>query len=120
MPDTAAQTRLKAMTAAATEPLLSDTEIDNLLTQFSIVDADGYAPDEEDWVPTYNFRAAAAEGWRWKMGKCSDLVSTDLDGDRMSSNQMFDHCERMVRRYAGSASPDVSRYSVEADTFFSQ
>lgn len=58
MPDTAEQTQLKAMTAAATEPLLSDLEIDNLLTQFSIVDADGYDPTEVAWTPTYNLRAA--------------------------------------------------------------
>ena len=108
------------MTAAATEPLLSDLEIDNLLTQFSIVDADGYDPTEVEWTPTYNLRAAACEGWRWKMGKCSDLVSTDLDGDRMSSNQLFDHCERMARKYASAASPSVAKYNVDMGTFFSE
>jgi len=54
------------------------------------------------------------------MGKCSDLVSTDLDGDRMSSNQMFEHCERMVRKYATVASPSIAKYNVDMGTFFSE
>lgn len=117
MPDTAAETRLKAMTAADIEPLLSQDEIDALLTQFSLVDADGYAPSDTEWTPTYNFRAAAAEGWRWKMGRVAHLVSSDLDGDRMSSNQVFEHCERMVAKYAGAASPSIGQGTDDDDSF---
>ena len=116
MADSVAKTRLKAMTAWASEPTLSEQEIDALLTQYSIADADGVLPAEEDWVATYNLRGAAKEGWTWKMGRCADLVSADLDGDRMSSNQLFDHCQAMVRKYSGTAAPSMG-YDVNADEF---
>lgn len=108
MPDSTAKTRLKAMTAWETTPALTDGEIDDLLVQFSLPDADGLAPDDVEWTPTYNLRAAAAEGWRWKAGRAAELQSTDLDGDRMSANQIFDHCERMIKVYSrGTASPAI-------------
>ncbi len=111
------QTRLKAMTASASEPTLTNTEIDALLTQYSVEDADGLAPSDEDWTPTYNMRAAAAEGWRWKAGRCANLVSADLDGDRLSSNQIYDHCLAMVKQYAGAASPSIGQ-GTDDDSFF--
>lgn len=96
------------MTAWDKEPTLSDEEIDSLLTIYSVADADGYEPGDEDWVETYNLRAAAAEGWRWKAARSSELQSTDLDGDRMSSNQIFEHCQRMIKTYSrATASPSV-------------
>lgn len=97
------------MTAWETTPTLLSDDLEALLEQFSLVDAAGYVPSNVLWTPTYNIRAAAAEGWRWKMGRCADLVSSDLDGDRMSSNQLFEHCERMVLKYAGLASPSVGQ-----------
>lgn len=116
MADAAAKIRLKAMTAWANEPTLSEQEIDALLDQYSLEDADGYTDADVEWTPTYNLRAAAKDGWTWKMGRCADLVSTDLDGDRMSSNQLFDHCQAMVRKYSGTAAPSMG-YDVEADEF---
>lgn len=91
------------MTAADTEPTLSSDDLDALLLQFQKNDAAAVAPNNALWVPTYRLRAAAAEGWRIKMGRASEAISTDLDGDRMSANQLFDHCERMVKLYARSS-----------------
>lgn len=102
------------MTASASVPTLSDDDIDDLLTQFSIVDADGLKPSDDDWTPTYNLRAAAAEGWRSKAAKAAELQSTDLDGDRMSADQVFEHCKDMIKIYAGSASPAMSTSTAEA------
>src|SRR5688500_11691024 len=93
-----AQARLEIMTQHTVEPTLTSTEISKLMAMFSLMDENGVAPSGPGWVPTYNLRAAAREGWKWKAAKASQLVSTDLDGDRMSANQMFEHCERMVRK----------------------
>lgn len=112
--------RLKIRCAWTAEPQLSQGEITELLAMHQIIDANGVSPGGDGYVPTWNLRAATREGWRWKMGKCSDLVSTDLDGDRMSSNQMFEHCERMARKYASAASPSVAKYNVDMGTFFSE
>lgn len=97
--------RLKMMTAWDKVPTLSNTEVQDILDQFAKADADGLAPTDEDWTPTYAMRAAARQGWVIKMGKASELQSTDLDGDRMSANQIFAQCERMVRKYSSTGSP---------------
>ncbi len=99
--------RLKRMTAWEQDPTLSPDDLDRLLEQFAQADSVGLVSGDVGWIPTYNLRAAAREGWTVKMGRASELTSTDLDGDRMSANQVFEHCERMVRRYAGAASPTV-------------
>lgn len=95
-----AETRLEKMTQHDVEPKLLSSEITLLLEMFSRADSAGNAPGTSEWQPTYDLKAAAAEGWRWKAGKASELVSADLDGERMSSNQVFEHCERMVQHYS--------------------
>lgn len=92
--------RLKRMTAHDNEPALSPDDLDDLLSLFARADAAGRAPNSTGWTPTCDLNAAAAEGWRWKAAKASELVSVDLDGERMSSNQLFEHCQRMAAMYA--------------------
>jgi hypothetical protein len=112
MPDTALD-RLKRMTAWDQVPTLTSDDLQSLLDRFARVDAAGLAPSEDDWVPTYDFRAAARSGWKLKMGKAAELQSTDLDGNRMSAHQVFEHCREMVKQYSGTASPVTSDVSTE-------
>ena len=82
------------MTSAGSEPRLLDDDISLLLEIFS-------RPDAIDEAKTiFDLNGAAAEGWRWKAAKAAELISVDLDGERMSSNQLFEHCQQMVRTYA--------------------
>lgn len=99
--------KLSRMVDSCGEPKLSTEEVEDLLYQFRVADADGVLPGEADYVLTYSLRAAAREGWKLKAAKAAELQSTDLDGDRMSANQIFEHCERMVRRYSSSTSVSV-------------
>ncbi|MCC6328992.1 MAG: hypothetical protein IT174_10780 [Acidobacteria bacterium] len=101
--------QLKRMTAAAAEPVLANDEIESLLAMFAVVDADGLKPTDPEWRPTYRLKAAAAEGWRWKAAKAAELISSDLDGDRMSAHQVFYHCQDMVKIYSrGTATTSMS------------
>lgn len=99
--------RLKRMTAADSQPVLSSDDLSDLLSMFQKTDANGVIPGVVGWVPSYHLNAAAAEGWRWKSAKAAELVSIDLDGERMSSNQMFDQCERMISQYSRKQTADV-------------
>ncbi len=108
-----AKNRLKRMTAWDSEPPLSEGEIDDLLEIFRAPDAAGILPGEDGWDPTYRLNAAAAEGWTWKAGKASELISVDLDDERMSSNQIFEHCERMARKYKNKISGTVNLQGAE-------
>lgn len=112
---------LKLYTAWQAEPQLSEPELEVLLERFAIADPDGLPPGDTNWTPTYNLNGAAAEGWRWKAARASELHSSDLDGDRMSADQVFEHCMRMVKLYSRSAaSPQIrSRdFTTIADAFF--
>jgi hypothetical protein len=102
--------KFRRMVAADQEPKLDEDDLAAILAGFQKVDVNGVAPDETGWVPTYNLRAAAAEGWRWKAGRAAELQSTDLDGDRMSANQIFDHCQEMIKTYSrGTASVSIGK-----------
>lgn len=106
---------LERMTAAHSEPELSSAEVDDILAEFAKADAAGALPGDPAWVPTYNMRAAIRQGWKLKMAKAAELQSTDLDGDRMSANQIFEHCERMVRKWGSTASPSTTAATEEED-----
>lgn len=108
-------TLLSRYTAAAAEPQLSNDELTDILAEFAKADATGALPDAPEWEPTYNLRAAIRQGWKLKMAKAAELQSTDLDGDRMSANQIFEHCERMVRKWSGTASPSVTAAEPEEE-----
>lgn len=99
--------RFQRMVAADSEPQLSSDECGAILELFAVSDKDGNLPSAPEWTPTYRLNAAAAEAWRWKAAKASELVSIDLDGERMSSNQVFDQCERMIRHYSRKQTADV-------------
>ena len=118
-----ASEKLQRMVAADAEPKLAAGDIVILLEMFATKDAAGRGPSDEDWTPTYKLRAAAAEGWRWKAAKASELISSDLDGDRMSANQLFEHCQRMIRSYSSAGSAEITtvntgKYESLADVFF--
>ena len=52
--------KLKKITAWDVAPLLTDTEIDELLLQAAKEDAAGNSPSNEDWEPTYDLNSAAS------------------------------------------------------------
>lgn len=88
------------MVAASAEPQLSNDDLDEILTLHRATDKNGNPPTADEWAATFRMNKAASEGWRWKAAKASELISVDLDGERMSSNQIFDHCEKMVQIYS--------------------
>lgn len=106
--------RLKLFTAWLTEPQLVQSEITEILALHQVTDSSGVDPGGSGYVDTYNFRAAVREGWKLKRAKAAEMQSTDLDGDRMSANQIFEHCDRMVQRYSGTASPVVTAFDTTA------
>jgi hypothetical protein len=53
------------------------------------------------WTPTWALAAAAAEGWRWKLGKTSDRFAfTDAGGASLHPEQVITTCERMIKLYS--------------------
>jgi hypothetical protein len=96
------------MTAWNSEPALTDGELGELLDIYAIADMCGNPPDSDDWSRAHDLNAAAAEGWRWKAAKASEMIAADLDGTKLSANQLFEHCERMIGVYSRKVKASVS------------
>lgn len=117
----AARVRLKAMTTADSAPVLSVDELTALLSMAALADADGRAPTDVAWDPTYDLNRAAAEGWRWKVGKLAgSAFDFTADGATFDRSQMVTHCEKMIAQYqrkiVGSAvvyAPIAAAYPAE-------
>lgn len=56
------------------------------------------------WTPTYNLRAAAAEGWRWKAAAVAADFAFTADGSTYERDQMIKQCLDMVKQYSNSIS----------------
>ena len=80
MPETA-KDKLKKMTAWDTAPALAEAELDELLVQTSTVDADGFSPADDEWVPTYDINAAAA--------------ATEANNGSVTHNTRSAHCQAL-------------------------
>ncbi|MEJ7847478.1 MAG: hypothetical protein WKF92_05250 [Pyrinomonadaceae bacterium] len=98
MPETPIE-KLKKMTAWDTEPALTLTELEEILSQSSLADLEGLAPESEDWTPTYSMNAAAASAWLIKAGRASSLTEIDPPGSGIVTSKVFDNCSAMARLY---------------------
>ena len=101
-----AKDRLKKLTASADEPALTDAEIDELLASSSVADGEGTSPESDDWSPTYDIAAAAAEGWMIKAARAASTTETDPDSLNVTS-RIFENCVRMARIYSRKRSASV-------------
>ena len=98
--------KLKKITAWDVEPLLTDTEIDELLLQGAVADKEGNGPASEDWIPTYDLNSAASAGWLIKAGRAASTTETEPDSVNVTS-RVFANCLRMSRIYAGKRTASV-------------
>lgn len=96
-----AKARLERMCAAASDPILEDEDLDELLRGARRRDADGVSPSESGWTPTWDLNAAAAEGWRWKAGRVTSTYSADDVGGGYSPDSFkYLNCVREAEHYA--------------------
>ncbi len=53
------------------------------------------------WTPTWNLRAAAAEGWRWKAAKVAAQYDVAAGGGtRFTRSQQYKQCIEMARTFS--------------------
>ena len=100
--------KISRMTAAGAEPKLTESDLELLLAEFRRPDGEGRPPTDLNWTPAYDFNSAAAEGWRWKAARASELTAVDLDGTKLSAEQIFDHCVSMISLYSKRVQSTVS------------
>ncbi len=88
------------MIAWDADPTLSDTEVDDLLSQSSVMDKNGLAPSDVAWDATYDLNSAAAAGWLIKAARAASLVEVDPPGSGIVTSKVFDNCRAMARIYS--------------------
>jgi hypothetical protein len=91
--------RLRINTQAASEPVLTEQELDDLLSMYALEDADGLAPDEVGWSGTWDMAAASRKGWLLKAGKVVSDVTYQADGASYSQSDMHAHCMAMAQSF---------------------
>jgi hypothetical protein len=86
-------------TQADRQPILTDTEIDNLVARSKRQDSSRRPPTDAAWEPTWNINAAVAVGWELKAA----LVVTDFDvrsaDQDLKRSQMHEMCLRQADRW---------------------
>lgn len=99
MTEPKARARLYRMVSADCDPVLDENDVDDLLEVAKRPDRWGVPPTVTTWTPTWELNAAAAEGWRTKMGKAANDTSFSMDGAQYNRAEIIAHCERMVEQY---------------------
>ena len=98
--------KLKQLTAWDVEPTLTEDELGDILAYASLEDAAGLAPLNEEWTPTYDLNAAAAQAWLIKAARAASMVDVPTSG--VVTSKIFDNCRAMARIYAGKRKMSVS------------
>jgi len=111
MTETQARNLIKAKTASASHPILEDYEIEILVNEAKLADADGVAPSTVGWIPTWNINLAVSIGWELKAGKVAGAYNFSDMGQKFDRKQMYDNCLAMAKRYRGSTFMDVKTSS---------
>lgn len=90
-----ATAQLSAHLQPTIDPVLTSDDIAVLLEGMRGIDADGKAPSDIGWTPTYD-RAALASvvvlGWEMKAAKAVPDVNHAEDGAQFSASNIHDHC----------------------------
>ena len=95
-----ARDRLNAMLANDDDVLaLTSDQIQELLDISRLVDSEGRSPNDEGYVPVWDFNHAAYRGWLLKAGLAAAKISFSSEGARFDRDQYMKHCEVMVKFY---------------------
>lgn len=97
----AAKARLRLKLQASIEPVLTDQELEDLLTIHALEDVNGLAPSATGWVGTWDFPAALRDGWLLKAAKVVPDINYTADGAQYSMSDMHAHCLMMAEKVAG-------------------
>lgn len=91
--------KLKQLTAWDIAPELTEDELEAALAFAALQDIVGLEPTHEEWSPTYDLNAAAAQAWLIKAARAAATVDEPTAG--VITSKVFDNCRSMARMYSG-------------------
>ena len=127
MATTAAQiAQLRRWVAEPSTATYSDADLTTLVESFPVMDELGREPyawdysttpptldENDDWVATYDLRAAAAEVCEEKAAAVAARFDFAADGANFSRSQEYDHWMKQARYHAARRRPGTIRQQVE-------
>ena len=109
--------RLRRMVDEPTEDTYDNDLIDDYIEKFPLLDVLGTNPGDidfsttpptiseaDEWIPTYDLNAAAAEIWEEKAAAISDEFDFNADGGSFSRSKKYDQYMANSRRYSSKRS----------------
>jgi len=98
--------KLKQITAWDIVPELTEEELEECLAGVALEDFNGFAPINEEWTPTYDLNAAAAQAWLIKAARAATTVDEPTAG--VVTSKVFDNCRDMAKMFAGRRNGAIS------------
>jgi hypothetical protein len=94
-------TRLRFATSAATDPAVSDEELEDVLGWTALADSDGRSPEDAEWERTHDFLLAEAMVYERKAALLANQVTFSADGSRFDLNARVDRFRAMAEAARG-------------------
>lgn len=109
---------LRRMIAEPDETTYTDEDLEALIESHPLVDERGELPytwdtstqpptqdDNEDWIPTYDLHAAAADIWQEKAAVVAEDFDFEADGGRYSRSQVYEQFMKQARYHRSRRAP---------------
>jgi hypothetical protein len=100
--------QLKLITAWDDKPELTEDDLNAALATAAMADANGHAPTDVAWTPTYDLNSAASAAWLVKAARAAAEVAVDGTDPVIVTSKVFDNCRAMARIYAAKRTATVS------------
>jgi hypothetical protein len=108
--------RLRRMVAEPTTTTYSDAILTEIIERYPLLDADGLAWDDDDWVAVYDANASAAEVWAEKAAALTGSFDFAADGASFTRSQAYAQAAKQQRYYAARRAPGTITMVRPAET----
>ncbi len=118
--------KLRRMVDEPTEVPYDDDLIDDIIESYPLIDSLGTKPLETDfsttpptiserdeWIPTYDLNAAAADIWEEKAGAIAENFDFSADGGSYKRSQKYDQYMSKSRYHLARRAAKASRVYIE-------
>lgn len=109
---------IEMFTLASTEPVLTDDEVDQLLSLAKRQDFNHFDPTNSLWTPTFNLAFAVRMGWRQKLAKLAMGYDIDSSTQSLHRSQMFKQCQEMVKEWGRMPGDSIQLIGSLRNRFF--
>ena len=97
--------QFRRMVAEATDATYTVADLATYIETYPVIDADGNAPDDTDWVAGYDLNAAASTIWTEKAVTLAGNFDITADSATFNRSQAYAQYMKMARFYNARRQP---------------